>query len=61
MPEKRYKLEEVYPDARTHALGNSLVGLALPVPDAVDGGGGDYPSPSQPDAVDFLLCLRGGA
>ena len=40
--DRRYKLNTI-PDAATDTFANSLVGVALSVPDVVDGGSGVYP------------------
>ena len=38
-----------------------MVGVAVSVPDVMDGGGGVYPQSSQPNGSGLLLDLRGGA
>jgi hypothetical protein len=38
-----------------------MVGVALPVPDVVDGGGGVCPPAPQPDGISRLLDLRSRA
>lgn len=43
------------------ALVGAMVGVALPVPDVVDGSGGVYPQSPEPDRRCFLFDLRGGA
>ena len=45
---------------RNDARLDTLVSVALPVPYAVDGGGGVCPQSSQPDGRVYLLDLPGG-
>jgi hypothetical protein len=59
--DNRYKLKESNSEVGNDASVGEMVGVAVPVPDVVDGGGGVYPQSPQSGRFLFLLDLRGGA